>query len=652
MDDRMLDLYERELAHLHSSAMEFAREFPRIAGRLSLSTGEFPCADPYVERLLEGFAYMSARVQLKLEAEFPRFTQTLLEIVSPHLTAPVPSMTVVQCAPQKQNPELAAGGFLLPRGTRLMSTALGRSRTRCEFRTAHDVRLWPFELASARYLTKEIGTLGLEPPPGTPTAPAALVLRFRMTAPIDASKIKGLDELDLFFRGPLGARLHEQVLSRTVAVCVRPVADAGPGTARWVEPVRLGAHGFTADEALLPIDARTFQGYRLLQEYFALPERFLFARVAGLSGVMPAISGSTFEVVLMLSRENPSLENRVSEESVLLYCTPAVNLFEASADRIPVTDRTSEYQVMVSRTRPLDFEVYSVRSVVGHSEGAEPDRHFVPFYRAGGFEAAEGKSRYFATHRVPRRLTLDEVRAGSPRRSYTGSEVYLSLVDSSGASRESGVAELSVEVLATNRDLPLEVAPGVEVTGSASVGAATDGAEPRRTAGQGSHFELEVNAPTASIRCVVRPTPPRASRAEGDTAWRMINQQSLNYLSLSDTDPISGAVAMRDLLRLYADHNHPAHVEQVSGVKSVRAEPVVRGVAGGGVMSFVRGLGVTLTLDDRAFVGIGPYVLGCVLEQFLARYVTVNAFTQTVLETLDRGEIARWEPRLGQRPMI
>src|SRR5687767_5422533 len=141
MDERLLEHYNTELRHIREMAGEFAREFPKIAGRLALDKdAKEICPDPYVERLLEGVAYLAARIHLKLDAEFPRFTQALLETVYPHYLNPIPSMAVVRFDPEQGDDALAAG-VPVPRATILRSMLGKGDKTACTFQTAHEVRL-------------------------------------------------------------------------------------------------------------------------------------------------------------------------------------------------------------------------------------------------------------------------------------------------------------------------------------------------------------------------------------------------------------------------------------------------------------------------------------------------------------------------------
>jgi len=653
MDRRLLRYYDRELRHLQGMAREFAREFPKIASRLALD--DFPCADPYVERLLEGFAFLAARVQMKIEAEFPRFTQNMLETVYPHYLAPTPSMCVVALNPELSEAGLA-DGYLIPRGTVLRSVIGPGERTSCEYRTGQPVTLWPLKIAEAQYYTRDVGVLDLPPegasgPPrgGEPgwAARAALRLRLNSTAGLPFSKIK-LEELPLYLKGadatPL--RLYQQLLGHARRVVVRPVLAPGARAGKWAEilPASSVARlGFDAAEALLPYDARSFQGYRLLHEYFTFPRRFCFVNLSGLGPAFKRCEQGALDVILVFDEENPELEGAVEPANFALHCAPAVNLFPKRADRIFITERFSEFQVIADRTRPLDFEVYRVDAVTGFGSGSEEVRKFRPFYSARDTDAGgDGDGAYFAVHRMPRALSEREQRAGR-RSTYAGSEVYISLVEAGSAPYSDDIRQLGVETLCTNRDLPLHMPVGK---------ARTD-------------FTLDLGAPVESVRIVAGPTPPRPSHAEpragqteGEAVWRLISHLSLNYLSLIDVrtetpgDPSQGAAGLRDLLRLYADTSDASVRKQVEGIRSVECKPIARRVESPGPISFARGLEVSVTMDESQFEGTGVFLLGAILERFFTGYTTLNSFSETVVKTLDRGQIMRWPARLGRRSLL
>ncbi|MCD6303873.1 MAG: type VI secretion system baseplate subunit TssF, partial [Planctomycetes bacterium] len=545
MDRRLLRYYNRELQHVREVAAEFAREFPKIAGRLSLDG--LACADPYVERLLEGFAFLAARVQLKLDAEFPRFTQSMLDTIYPHYLTPTPSMAIVRFQPDLADTALAEG-FVVPRGTTLRGR-LGRGeQTACQYRTAHDVRLLPLRVVQAGYYSRELASLEI---PRYLDARAGIHVRLECTAGVTLKEMQP-GRLTFFLGSDaVSGRLYEQIFGHAVGLVIQSTARP----VRWQQvlgPEAIHRVGFSNDEALLPYDARSFHGYRLLHEYFALPARYMFVGIDGLDDAAGGRDETAVDLVILLDEPDLELQSMVDASRFQLFCTPAINLFPKRADRIHLSESRSEFHVVPDRTRPLDFEVYQVLSVTGYGKRADEEMEFRPFYAAKDAElGGAGGGAYFTVHRVPRTASQKE-RLYGRRSSYAGSEVFLSLVDAHAAPFSSDLRQLGVETLCTNRDLPLHMAVGQE---------------------QGD-FTADISAPIEDIRCIVGPTPPRPAHAEGDIAWRAVSHLSLNYLSLLDTDQQQGAAALRELLRLYGDASDPAVRKQIEGLKSVTYRPV------------------------------------------------------------------------------
>jgi type VI secretion system protein ImpG len=622
MDPRLLKYYNTELRHIHEMGGEFAKQYPKIAARLGLDG--FECADPYVERLLEGFAFLAARVQLKLDAEFPQFTQHLLEMVYPHYLAPTPSMAVVQFQPDSTEGSLAEG-FVIPRGSVLRSALRKGEQTPCEFRTAHDVTLWPLELVEAEYVATS-STLPSVETPYVPTPRAGLRLRLRTTAGLTFEALS-LESLPLYLRGTheLPMKIYEQLMAHSVAMVVRPAAGA-PSWQEVSDRSCIRPMGFSDGEGLLPYGPRSFSGHRLLHEYFAFPNRYMFVELVGLAQGVRRCQENELDVFILFDRSEPDLEHEVNTSLFALHCAPAVNLFPKRADRIHLNTREHEYHVVPDRTRPMDFEVYEIRSVVGHGTAAAPEQEFLPFYSAfdPGFHAAPQV--YHTVHRERRLLSTRQRRYG-PRSSYVGSEVFVALVDTKEAPFRTSLRQLAVDTLCTNRDLPLYMPVGAGET----------------------DFTMDLSAPVDTVRCVAGPSKPRPSYVDGDTAWRLISHLSLNYLTLIDSDERRGAVALRELLALYGFVTEAQVRKQIEGVASVTSEAVYRRMPTPGPIAFGRGLEVTVTMDESAFEGAGCFLLGAILERFFARHVSINSFTEAVIRTLNRGEIMRWPLRAGQR---
>ncbi|MCB2136397.1 MAG: type VI secretion system baseplate subunit TssF [Rhodobacteraceae bacterium] len=619
MDTRLLRHYESELTYLREMGAEFAEAFPKIAARLGMDGVEV--LDPYVERLLEGAAFLSARVQLELDLQYPAFTSHLLEVIYPHYLSPTPSMMIAALVPDAGNPALAEG-FVIPRHSVLRSSLPEGQQTACQFRTAHDLTLWPVEIAEAEYLDGR-GALVAAGVAVDADARAGIRLRLRRQGgePIGALP---LDRLTVFLGGQAvqGWQLHELLCADVSAV----VARSTDRRADWVMPLAGGIvpRGYEADEALLPTPHQSFDGYRLLQEYFAMPQRFHFVDICGLSPAIARSAGSDVDIYILLRNGNPEVEAGIAPEAFTLHAVPAVNLFEKRCDRVLLTDRVSEHHLVADRTAPLDFEVYSILQVTGISGEGEDDVPFHPFYSADDLSAAGDRHQaYYAISRKMRQRTEKERLAGA-RTSYLGSESFVSLVDADQAPYPPGIGQLAVRAMVTNRDLPMLLATGAK-----------------------EQFHLPDGGPVLSIQTPVTPTKPRPTLAQGDAAWRIIGHLSLNYLSITDTENGAGAAALRELVGLYAPLADRAVGKQLEGIVGVKSRPIVRRISDEVLSTAVRGLEIELHLDESAFEGAGTYVLASVLERFFRKYVSINSFTETVLTTQQRGEIARWRPKMG-----
>lgn len=625
MDPRLLRYYNQELQHLREMGAEFAQQFPKIAARLRMEGLEV--GDPYVERLLEGFAFLAARVQLKLDAEFPRFTQRLLEIVYPNFLAPTPSMLVAQFEPEHGDAALA-DGVTVPRGSMLRSAPHRSTGTASRFRTGHDLTLWPLEISEASYFT-HAAQLPLATVPEWRKYGGGLRLRLRATGGSDFTRLK-LSDLRVHCTGidEVAFKLHELACGHCMGAFVLPAGQstAAGGAFRTLDADAVRSVGFDRDQALLPSPLPGFDGYRLVQEYFAFAHRFLFFDLCGLGQALNELGGREADVVLLFARGDSSLQQTVDASCVALNCVPAVNLFEQRCDRIQVGPQTHDFHVVVDRARPMDFEVHSVLDVTGYGVGEHSDKPFLPFYAAYHTEAA-GHDAYFSIQREPRLMSSTQMRDG-PRSSYIGSEVFLSIVDAREAPYAAELQQLGVRALCTNRDLPLLIgSTGTELT-------------------------FEGTAPLRAVRLVKGPSRPLSALREGNVAWRLIDQLSLNHLSLLDANPEEGAAALREMMRLHVREGDSAHHKQIEGLRHVRTQPVVRRLPMPGPIAFGRGVRIELEVDELAFQGGSAFLLGRVLETFFARHVSMNGFTETHVRSQTRGEILCGRPTSGTRPLL
>ena len=625
MDTRLLKHYEAELMYLRDMGAEFAEAYPKIAARLGMEGVEV--LDPYVERLLEGVAFLSARVQLELELQYPAFTSNLLEIVYPHYLAPTPSMMIAAFEPDIANAAVK-DGYVVPRHSVLRSRLMEGEQTPCEFRTAADVTMWPVEVAEAEYIDGRGELVAAGVTRGI-DARAGIRLRLRRTDGEAISEL-GMDRVSLHLNRSVG---NSWLLLELLCTQVRGITGRSTDRrADWTEQLldaKVIQLGFGQDEALLPTPRQSFDGYRLLQEYFAMPERFLFVELQGLLPALKRAKGPEVDFYILLGEGRKEVAPMVTPEAFTLNAVPAVNLFPKRCDRVQITQRDTEQHVVANRTAGLDFEIYSLQSVVGISGEGADDVVFRPFYSETDFTAAGETHPAYYTIRRKMRQRSEKERLRGVRTSYLGSETYVTLVDQNQAPYAADMEQLAVRALCTNRDLPLLLA-----TGDSDV------------------FQLPEGGPVKTVRLPVTPTRPHPTLAQGDTAWRLISHLSLNYLSIAGSGKGNSAEALRELIGLYAPLGDRVTEKQLEGVVSVSSRPIVRRMSDEVLSTALRGLEITIGFDESFFEGTSPYVLGAVLERFFRRHATINSFTETVLTTQKRGEIARWRPEKGLSRMI
>ena len=626
MDPKLLEYYNRELAYLRELGGEFAAKHPKIARRLGMHGIEV--ADPYVERLIEAFCYLSARTQIKLDAEFPRFTQRLLEVIYPNYVSPTPSISVVRFHPSELQGDFVRG-VCVPRDTALKAAIPPGETTACEFRTTQPVMLWPFDIVEARLTAVPPDIPGLERRvPAHVSVQGALRIRLRITRDVTFAQLPPIEHLTFYLSGEeqIASHLFELVHSAGVGALVgRPNAMANAATVTDGEPVSLA--GFDPSEAALPLAWNKFHGHNLVQEYFACPQRFYFFRLNGLAPGLAAIDGREAEIVVLLSKSTTHLAAHVDAGQFALFCTPVINLFPKRSDRIEVNHRHTEFHLVVERAHPLDYEVHSVQKLGGQQAERSDMIEFRPLFSALNGDTG-GSGRYFSVRRE-KRLVSTQLRKYGSRTEYIGTEVFLSLVDQNEAPYPDALRHLSVYAMVTNRDLATLV--------------------PRNGV---NDLRAPDSVPVAGVGLIRPPSTPRPPFAEGELAWRLIRQLSFNYLSLTDLDHRAGGQGLRNILNLLMPVDDMVHQRQIQGLIGSSVRPVIRRLPGNGPIIHGRGIQCQLTIDETGFSGVSPFLFGVVLEHFLARQVSVNSFTETEMVSMQRGLIHRWPARTGRRSVV
>ena len=615
----LLPYYERELTYLRELSGDFARRYPKIAQRLLLD-GE-QSEDPHVERIIEAFAFLSARIHRKLDDEFPEITEAFLQVLYPHYIQPFPSCTLLQMELSAEAPELT-GKTVIPRHHPAISPAVGGHR--CQFRTAYDVNLWPLSVTSARLqLTQNSDFLRRL----CPKASAVVSIELRTHGALPLGSI-GLDRLRLFLDGDSGLAtlLYELLTMETLQIRVSDGSDNTQHVA-LLPATCLTPAGFGENEGLLDHDNRSFVGYRLLSEYFAFPDKFLFIDIAGLDHPALAHQGDQLSIQIFLHRYPDSerhhrLAQTLNASNFKLGCTPAINLFKHAGDPIRISHHKTSYPVMADARKQRAYEVISIDTVtcVQKSGDGESARPIPPFYSIQ-HHATDGDHRFY----------WYATREAAVHEHDDGTDVEIAFVDNQFSPHRPPLEVLSLNLTCSNRDLPKQLPFGGGQQATAA------------------DFTLPQYAVVKRVRPLRKPTASRRPPSKSGYQWRLISHLSLNHLSIVS----HGKDALQEMLALYNPTQSPQIARQIQGIVDICSQPATTLVNNRHFSGFVRGVDIMLTLDENAFVGGSMILFGAVLERFFALYCGPNSFTRLTLRSKQQEqEIARWPARNGEALVI
>jgi type VI secretion system protein ImpG len=602
--EELLRYYNSELTYLRRMGRSFARSYPKIADRLELSGDQ--SADPHVERLIESFAFLTARIQRQIDSEFPQISASLLGILYPHLVDPVPPMAIAKFEVDPAQGKIISG-HTIEKHTPLIARTL--EQLRCQFRTCYPVTLWPFEMVQAGFESADQFQFLRRA-----NFHAATVLRLQLAPRGVTLAEMEFDQLRFHLRGEAGTvnALYEQLFCNVARVAILP-EDGG-------EPVYLPEGsirpvGFGEGEEVLPYPEHAHPAYRLIQEYFLFPQKYHFFDLANLSRHR---SQSGLDILILLNRV-PREKLVIDRDTFMLGCTPIINLFKKTTEPIRLDQTQSEYRLVADIRRERTHEIHSIVSVSASSNPMEPTQRLDPFF---SFQhRADGRAHRSFWH----------VRRGpSSREDVPGTEMHISFVDLDFEPSRPPLQTVYAHSLCTNRDLAVQLRAG-------------------------SELQIENAAPLQQISCLDRPTYPAYPPVEGATLWALISNLSLNYLSLARGD--KSLEALREILRLHSFSDAPSIHQQVEGIHEMQTRPIVARVKHADWRGFCQGTQIVLKFDESLYAGSGPFLLGAVLQQFFGLYASVNSFTQLVIHSLQRdsegeGEWKRWPPLAGYQQVI
>ena len=603
-DEDFLQYYFDELSYLRDAGRSFAREHRKVAARLDMPHGE--TADPHVERLIESFAFMTARLQRQMRAEFPEITTALLGVLYPQLIQPLPPMAIA-CFDVGPTIKGLTEGFPIRRKTPLF--AQDTSGMTCRFRTCYDTMLWPVTVTHAALEQAEYLGLGF----------GGAVLRIRLHAREDLLRSPAfLPSLRFFLDGPpeLTGALYEMLFANTADVVLLDKSSS--------KPISLGAGalhkiGFAQDEEVLPYPPNALPGYRLLQEYFNFQQKFLFFEVDQLSkrhcAANPMAANSDSLDLLFVLKEPPQPEPVISTRNFRLGCTPIINLFHKTSEPIRFDHLQLEYRLVADIRREATTEIHSILNVSGSANPAESSRNYEPFFSFRHSPEGPGPQAFWLARRVP--ADRDDVR---------GTDMYLSFLDRSFNPAVPADQTVFAHTLCTNRWLASQLPDRVELN-------------------------IEETTPVLRIACMTKPTVPLYPPMGGASLWRLVSSLSLNSSSL--TGDRQGLEALQEILRLYSFTQHAYADQEINGICGMQTRKVLRRFGPDAWRGYRRGTEITFVFDPMKFKGSSALLMASVLRHFLGLYGSVNTFTQVVAKRSNiDGEWKRWAPLSSEQEIL
>jgi type VI secretion system protein ImpG len=611
MADELLSYYEKELAFIRQMGSEFAKEHPKIAGRLGIN--DDIVEDPHVSRLIESFAYLNARIQHKLDDDFPELSDALLNVLFPHYLRPIPSISIVQFTPETEQLE---SSYTIPKQTLLQTDQFqGES---CIFSTIYPTVMHPLELTTA-----SLHGLPLSTPGSSRIRGANSVLKLSFSAfseQIDLTNLKP-GSLRFYLKGQSQHinPLYKMLLNDCVNVVLsRSDTDLSP---IFMGNDVINSVGFGNEDGLLPYPPASFTGYRLLTEFFIFPEKFMFLEISGLDKFIPEDIGNTLDLYIYLKTADVELEHNISKDTFALGCTPVVNLFSHKTDPIKLEHTRHEYQVIPEARRPTGYEIYSIDKVSASTPSGDIEEYH-PMFGLNHDNQNSVTSTYWYASRRNAKLGIYERDEGT--------DMYLSLVDLDFNPNLPEERTLNIDATCSNRDQPTKLPfsadqPKLQCTNAAP--------------------------PCSKIRFLIRPSAVVRPPLRNQARWRLISHLNLNFLSLTGRD--DATTALKEILRLYDFKESSVTRALVDSITSVKTRPISAPLNIDGHTTMCRGMEVEIEIDDYQLAGSSVYLYATILEHFFALYCSINSFTRVLVRIKSQeGYLKQCPPRAGEKILL
>ncbi len=599
----LFDYYQRELNYLRYQGARFATQYPKIAQRLDFSAVE--SSDPHIERLLESFSYLTARLQRDIDDQFPRIAAAMLEVLYPHFTSPLPSMTIAKFASNPDKGKLTEV-TKVPRKTPLFCQTLDGET--CRFETAYDIELAPITLKKAEIISRR----SLDLPAGMLPSTNCLLLRFE-TFGMEVNRIN-LKRLRFYISGNsiLQANLYEALFAQDAEIAVIPGGLSRHGKLELLPRNSLQQVGFSTEEAVIPYPSHAHPGYRLIYEYFHFSEKFLYAEIQNLHFTS---SSKTFDILVTLADEVALSQNDINDMTFQLHTSPVVNIFRKTSEPLKLDYRAHETRLVADFRREKTTEIHSIETVKAIFETREEVQEFAPYFSYNHNHSQREQKAFWSARRIP---------ALNPK--LPGTDILLSFVDFEMNPKRPPSHIIYAEVLCTNRMLAQQLPAG-------------------------SILQPENEIPASHIYCLDKPTAQTMAPIEGVALWRLVSHLSLNHLTLSN-DPAS-LDAFKEIMRLYSNIEHLPTPKEIKALVGMSTDLVTRRIGIDAWRGFLQGTRVTLTFDKKEGEGGNLFLFASVVNHFLSLFSAINSFTELKIINKNRkGTWKEWPALSGNKRLV
>jgi type VI secretion system protein ImpG len=592
--------YEKEMSFLRQMGRIFAAKYPKVARRLNF-TENLP-TDPHIERLIESFAFMSGYLQQDIDNQFPRISSALLDVLYPFLTTIVPSMAIGQFNHDRK--KAITSGSQIPKNFPLFTKSVGG--TTCRFRTAFPLELWPIQTTGVSIVKRDIYTFGNQLAGDENILKISLKSMGPAFSKLDPKKLRFHINLPIVS----GSSLYRFLFQNSYKIAVVSTdTDSNP---IFLKEGSLHQVGFELDEAIIPCPPNAHPAYGLLMEYFHFPQKFMFFDVENLTFPEGA---TTVDILIPLAPFNQEFSIPLDKYSIVLGCSPIVNLYSCVSDPIRFDRKKIEYRLVGDRGRETTCEIYSIEKVFSSGVDGREVSEIFPYFSYNHHEEVSPNRIFWTSRRVP-----------SLKETLPGTDVFLSFVNWDMQPHLPDTSVVYARTLCTNRQLASRLTANTLLF-------------------------PEEKIPVESIFCIHTPTEAVYPSLEGATQWKLISNLALNNQSFSSN--IKSLEALKEMLMLYAGSSFSVNEGEINRLISMTCEPIVRRMGVDAWRGFLQGTGITLIVDDVDSTGAGVFLLGSVLSRFFALHTDINSFTELSIKSIHQtGILKTWPVVAGAKAFL